>query len=344
MPASRKAGGNTAIAASSRTAGAAPPRRISPPQRTSGSVTAVPIPARTRAGASRARGSNLSASRPPSQVPYAMAPSDTPITELLTCSVIPTYGPTSRNATISRTSTAPLAKKTRAVARRDGSGRGSIRQSEHGQMHVVGVDRRRPARRAVRPPAGAGHPDLPEPDHVHDAEAVGVLDEVRGQVVAVDLVAAARRHVLEPGLVGGEVAGPALGMLAGGALAEAGGVMREPGRPRLLVRVQQSRRDAPGRGGVVDRAGLLGPGAVRVARRGLGQRGAGADEAARHRSPTGRGQRGLGLPAARGEHDDLLPLLVDLQVDVRLGPIRHVEVLAVAGERLGVELGHRVEA
>jgi hypothetical protein len=48
------------------------------------------------------------------------------MTELLTCRVTPTYGPTKRSATISRTSTAPLAQKTSAVARPDGSGRVSI--------------------------------------------------------------------------------------------------------------------------------------------------------------------------------------------------------------------------
>ena len=62
-------GQEDAIAASSSTAGAAPPRSTSPPQRTSGSVTAVPIAARISAGASSARGSNRSASRPPSHVP-----------------------------------------------------------------------------------------------------------------------------------------------------------------------------------------------------------------------------------------------------------------------------------
>jgi hypothetical protein len=64
-----KAGRKIAIAASSSTAGAAPPRRNSPPQRTSGRVIAVPMAPRIRAGASSTRGSNLSASRPPSQVP-----------------------------------------------------------------------------------------------------------------------------------------------------------------------------------------------------------------------------------------------------------------------------------
>jgi hypothetical protein len=66
---SRNAGRKTAIAASSSTAGAAPPRRISPPQRTSGRVIAVPIAARISAGASSLRGSNRSASRPPSHAP-----------------------------------------------------------------------------------------------------------------------------------------------------------------------------------------------------------------------------------------------------------------------------------
>ena len=61
MPLSRNAGRKTAIAASSSTAGAAPPRSTSPPQRTSGSVIAVPI-----------------------------AASEMPITELLTCRVTPT--------------------------------------------------------------------------------------------------------------------------------------------------------------------------------------------------------------------------------------------------------------
>src|SRR5690242_7675191 len=104
-----------------------------------------------------------------------MAASEMPITELLTCSVTPTYGPTSRSATISRTSTAPLARKTSAVARPEGSGRVSMHKSEHGQMYVVRVHRRRAAARAVRLPPGVGQPDLPEPDHVHDAEPVRVL-------------------------------------------------------------------------------------------------------------------------------------------------------------------------
>src|SRR4051812_27219402 len=114
-----------------------------------------------------------------------MAPRETPMTELLTCRVIPTYGPTRRSATISSTSTAPPAPKTSAVARADGSGRGGVGigcdatggGSEHRQVHVVGVHRRRSAGSAVRLPPRPGQPDLPVPDHVQDAQPVGVLDE-----------------------------------------------------------------------------------------------------------------------------------------------------------------------
>ncbi|CCH21512.1 Protein of unknown function [Micromonospora lupini str. Lupac 08] len=81
------------------------------------------IPASTSAGASRPRGSRRSASQPPDHAPYAIAASAMPMTELVTWRVTPTYGPTRRNATVSSTSTAPLAKKTRNAARPLGSAR-----------------------------------------------------------------------------------------------------------------------------------------------------------------------------------------------------------------------------
>src|SRR3954453_23245802 len=43
-----------------------------------------------------------------------------PMTAVEVCRVTPTYGAISRNPTISRTSTAPLARNTRNVASRDG--------------------------------------------------------------------------------------------------------------------------------------------------------------------------------------------------------------------------------
>src|SRR5215207_1463697 len=82
-----------------------------------------------------------------------------------------------------------------------------------GQVHVVRVVRRRvPVAAVVRAPAVAGHPDLAEPDHVQDAEAVGVVDEVVREVVAVRLVTAAG-DAAEAVLLGGEIAGSALGVL-----------------------------------------------------------------------------------------------------------------------------------
>jgi hypothetical protein len=63
---------------------------------------------------------------PPSQAPYAIAASAMPITELVTWSVTPTYGPTSRNAAVSSTSTAPLDRKTRKAASPLGNGRGAV--------------------------------------------------------------------------------------------------------------------------------------------------------------------------------------------------------------------------
>src|SRR3954465_15149601 len=96
-----------------------------------------------------------------------------------------------------------------------------IRRSAHRQVHVVGVVAGRVAAAAgVRLPAAAGQPDPPEPDHVQDPEPARIADEVTGQVVAVAL-AAARRDTAETPLVGGEVAGPALGMLTAVLLPEA---------------------------------------------------------------------------------------------------------------------------
>ncbi|GAB3816409.1 hypothetical protein GCM10027605_65400 [Micromonospora zhanjiangensis] len=43
----------------------------------------------------------------------------------MTCRVTPRYGPTSRNATVSSISTAPLDRKTRAAASPPGNGRAS---------------------------------------------------------------------------------------------------------------------------------------------------------------------------------------------------------------------------
>src|SRR3954452_6872266 len=191
-----------------------------------------------------------------------MAASEIPMTELLTCRVTPTYGPTRRSATISRTRTAPLAEKTSVEASADGNARGGTPidwggRSEHRQVHVVGVHHRRPAAGAVRLPTRPGQPDLPVPDHVHHTQAVRVLDEVGRQPVAVLLVAAGRGDVLETGRVGREVAGPALGVLAAVLVPETGRVVGEAGRARLLIGVEQPRRDAAVGGRVVDRARLL---------------------------------------------------------------------------------------
>ncbi|GAA3350762.1 hypothetical protein GCM10020358_77880 [Amorphoplanes nipponensis] len=58
---------------------------------------------------------------------------------------------------------------------------------------------------------------------------------------------------------------------------------------------------------------------------------------------TGRGQRLLGLLLLLGHDGDLLGLFLDLQVDGPLGLLGGGQGVAVAGQRLAVELGHLVQ-
>ncbi|SCG54809.1 hypothetical protein GA0070613_2468 [Micromonospora inositola] len=93
------------------------------------------MPASTRAGASSVRGSRRSARNPPIHAPYAIAANAMPMTELVTWRVTPTYGPTRRNETVSRTSTAPLERNTRTAASPFGRARGGV-----GAVGAVGAD------------------------------------------------------------------------------------------------------------------------------------------------------------------------------------------------------------
>src|SRR4051812_32373415 len=177
-------------------------------------------------------------------------------------------------------------------------------------MHVVRMDDRGAAGRAVSLPTGAGQPDLPIPDHVHDAQPIRILDEVGRQAVPVGLVGTGRRDVLERARIGREVAGPALAVLTAGLLPEAVGVVGEPVGAGLLVGVQGARGDAAAAGRVVDRAGLLGPGPVGVTRRGGRQRRVGAEEAAGSATAADAAERELGLFLLLGQRRDLLLLFL----------------------------------
>src|SRR3954454_20086497 len=111
------------------------------------------------------------------------------------------------------------------------------------------------ARAGGRLPAAAGQPDTPVPDHVQHPEPAGILDEVVRQPVAV-VLAGAGGVAAETVLVGREVTGPPLGVLAAVLLAETRHEVVEPVLLGFLHGVQEARRDAAAGGRVVDRAAL----------------------------------------------------------------------------------------
>src|SRR5688572_15577869 len=136
-------------------------------------------------------------------------------------------------------------------------------------MHVIGVLAGRVAAAAVRPPAGAGQPDLLVPDHVEHTEPVGIEYEECRQVVAVvagltdGIPAVAAR-------VDREVAGPAARILtAVFRRPVAGNVPGETGGLGLAESVGGTRGDRPAGDRLIHRATLRRPAAISVARRGL---------------------------------------------------------------------------
>src|SRR5262245_51391817 len=131
---------------------------------------------------------------------------------------------------------------------------------QDGDVYVVRVWR---AGAGIRAPADARQPDLPEPDHVHDAERARVPDRPGRKRIAVRPVGPGRDAAVGDHH---EVAGspermfaPALPSVA------ADGLTPEAGEPDLVDDVNHARRDALAAGRVGQRAGLPGECAVGVA-------------------------------------------------------------------------------
>src|SRR5262249_26938521 len=97
------------------------------------------------------------------------------------------------------------------------------------------------------------HPDLPVPDHVQNTESVGVFDEPGSESISVEFVCSGCGAFESSGGCR-EVAGPTFAVFAGGLDAVAGDVVGEASVTRLLVRVQSTRRQAAGCGGIVHTA------------------------------------------------------------------------------------------
>src|SRR5262252_5548346 len=83
----------------------------------------------------------------------------------------------------------------------------------HRYVYVIGMFCRRVALGCVRAPAVPGHPDLAEPDHVENAEGIGVRHAPGGEPVAV-VARVTGGDAAETVRVGREVAGSAEWMLA----------------------------------------------------------------------------------------------------------------------------------